>query len=53
MKLDHIAINAVNLETELEFLTEVLNPSLLQKWDDLRQAYVGLNNGPVIGCNRK
>ncbi len=49
MKLDHIAINAVNLEEEIEFLTRFLDLSLLQKWEDLRQAYVGLENGPVIG----
>ena len=49
MKLDHIAINAVNLETELSFLTEFLNLELLQKWHDLRQAYVGFKEGPVIG----
>jgi len=49
MKIDHIAINAVNLEVELEFLTEFLGLSLLQKWPDLRQAYVGFDNGPVIG----
>jgi catechol 2,3-dioxygenase-like lactoylglutathione lyase family enzyme len=49
MKLDHIAINAVNLEIELEFLTDFIGLSLLQKWPDLRQAYVGFNSGPVIG----
>ncbi len=49
MKLDHIAINAVNLEIELEFLTNFLGLSLLQKWTSLRQAYVGFDNGPVIG----
>ena len=49
MKLDHIAINAVKLEEELEFLTEFLGLSLLQKWTDLRQAYVGFENGAAIG----
>jgi len=49
MKLDHVAINAVNLEEEIRFLTEFLGLSLLQKWEDLRQAYVGLEEGPVIG----
>jgi catechol 2,3-dioxygenase-like lactoylglutathione lyase family enzyme len=49
MKFDHMAINAVNLDEELEFLTEFLGLSLLQKWMDLRQAYVGFENGPVIG----
>jgi catechol 2,3-dioxygenase-like lactoylglutathione lyase family enzyme len=49
MKIDHIAINAVNLEDEIDFLTNFLGLSLLQKWSDLRQAYVGLENGPVIG----
>ena len=49
MRLDHIAINAVDFEAEIEFLTEFLGLSLLQKWTDLRQAYVGFNDGPVIG----
>ena len=49
MKIDHIAINAVNLEDELDFLTKFLGLSLLQKWSDLRQAYVGFEKGPVIG----
>lgn len=49
MKLDHIAINAVNLEIELEFLIDFIGLSLLQKWPDLRQAYVGFDSGPVIG----
>jgi catechol 2,3-dioxygenase-like lactoylglutathione lyase family enzyme len=49
MRLDRIAINAVNLEVELKFLTELLGLSLLQKWADLRQAYVGFENGLVIG----
>ncbi len=31
MKFDHIAINAVNLEEEFEFLTEFLGLSMLQK----------------------
>ena len=49
MKLDHMSINAVNLESELDFLTDFLGLSLLQKWLDLRQAYVGFEEGPVIG----
>lgn len=49
MKIDHIAINAVNLEIELVFFTKILGLSLLQKWPDLRQAYVGFEIGPVIG----
>jgi len=49
MRLDHMAINEVNLEVEHEFLTELLGLSLLQKWADLRQAYVGFEKGPVIG----
>ncbi len=49
MKLDHIAINAVNLDEEITFLTEFLGLSLLQKWKDIPQAYVGSEDGPVIG----
>ena len=49
MRLDHIAINAVDLDTELEFLNGFLGLSLLQKWTELKQAYVGFENGPVIG----
>lgn len=49
MRIDHVAVNALNLEKELAFLTEFLTLTLLQKWDDLRQAYVGFPEGPVIG----
>jgi len=49
MNFDHIAINAVNLDEELEFLTEFLGLTMLQQWHDLRQAYVGFEDGPVIG----
>ncbi len=49
MKLDHIALNAVNLEDEIEFFTSFLGFDLLQQWDAPRQAYVGLESGPVIG----
>ncbi len=49
MKIDHIALNAVNLEEEIGFFTSFLGLQLLQKWDSPRQAYVGLESGPVIG----
>ena len=49
MNLDHIAINAVNLDEEINFLTDFMGLSVLQKWPDLRQAYVGFKSGPVIG----
>lgn len=49
MKIDHIALNAVNLDEEIEFFTSFLGFELLQKWDAPRQAYVGLASGPVIG----
>ncbi len=49
MKLDHVAIHAVDLDEELEFFTVFLGLPLLQKWHDLRQAYVGFEQGPVIG----
>lgn len=49
MNIDHIALNAVKLDEEIEFFTSFLGLSLLQKWDSPRQAYVGLEAGPVIG----
>ena len=49
MNLDHVAINAVNLDTELDFLTDFMGLELLQIWPTERQAYVGLKEGALIG----
>ncbi len=49
MKLDHIALNAVDLESEIDFFVSFLGLQLLQKWESPRQAYVGQETGPVIG----
>jgi catechol 2,3-dioxygenase-like lactoylglutathione lyase family enzyme len=49
MRIDHIAINAVNLEEEISFLVDFLGLKLLQKWDKPKQAYVGFDDGPVFG----
>lgn len=49
MRIDHIALNANSLDDEIQFFVEFIGLSLLQKWDNPRQAYVGLQEGPVIG----
>ena len=49
MKLDHIGLNAVELDTEIAFFVDSLGLVLFQKWDSPRQAYVGSPQGPVIG----
>jgi catechol 2,3-dioxygenase-like lactoylglutathione lyase family enzyme len=49
MRIDHIAMNAVNLEDEISFFVGFLGFSLFQKWETPRQAYVGMEDGPVIG----
>jgi catechol 2,3-dioxygenase-like lactoylglutathione lyase family enzyme len=48
MRLDHIALNVVSLDEEIEFF-EFLGLSLLRKWDEPRQAFMGFEDGPVIG----
>lgn len=47
--IDHVAINAVNLDDELAFFTGFIGMKLLQRWDELAQAYVGFDDGPVVG----
>ncbi|MDV3240158.1 MAG: VOC family protein [Gammaproteobacteria bacterium] len=49
MNIDHVALNAVSLETEIEFFVGFLGLQLLQEWESPRQAYVGSKEGPVIG----
>jgi len=49
LNIDHVALNAVSLETEIEFFVGFLGLQLLQKWESPRQAYVGSKEGPVIG----
>ncbi len=49
MNIDHVAINAKDLEEELKFFVEFLELNLLQKWEDKKQAYVGSDTGVVIG----
>jgi catechol 2,3-dioxygenase-like lactoylglutathione lyase family enzyme len=49
MNIDHVALNAVSLDEEIEFFVEFLGLALLQRWDAPRQAYVGAQAGPVIG----
>jgi catechol 2,3-dioxygenase-like lactoylglutathione lyase family enzyme len=47
--LDHIALNAVELDAEIAFFVDFLGLNLLQQWDSPRQAYVGTAEGDVIG----
>ena len=49
MNIDHIALNAVSLQEEIEFFVGFLGLDLLQEWESPRQAYVGAQDGPVIG----
>lgn len=49
MRIDHIALNANSLDDEIRFFVEFIGLTLLQKWENPRQAYVGLQEGPVIG----
>lgn len=49
MRIDHVAINAVDLDEELAFFTGFIGMKLLQRWDEPRQAYVGFDEGPVVG----
>jgi catechol 2,3-dioxygenase-like lactoylglutathione lyase family enzyme len=49
MNIDHIALNAVSLDEEIGFFVGFLGLKLLQRWDELRQAYVGFEDGPMIG----
>lgn len=49
MNIDHVAVNAVSLEKEIQFFVGFLGLQLLQKWDSPRQAYVGSKDGVVIG----
>ena len=49
LKIDHVALNAVSLEREIQFFVGFLGLQLLQKWESPRQAYVGSKEGPVIG----
>jgi len=49
MVIDHVALNAVSLEREIQFFVEFLGLQLLHQWESPRQAYVGSKEGPVIG----
>lgn len=49
MNIDHVALNAVSLEKEIQFFVEFLGLQLLQQWESPRQAYVGSEEGAVIG----
>lgn len=49
MKVDHIALNATSLQEEIDFFEGFLGFDLLQEWESPRQAYVGAQDGPVIG----
>lgn len=49
MVIDHVALNAVSLEREIQFFVGFLGFQLLQQWESPRQAYVGSKEGPVIG----
>ncbi|WP_175452496.1 VOC family protein [Thiohalomonas denitrificans] len=49
MNIDHVALNAVSLEKEVQFFVDFLGLEILQKWESPRQAYVGSKEGPVIG----
>ena len=47
VNIDHIALNAVSLQEEIEFFVGFLGLRLLQEWESPRQAYVGAQGGPV------
>jgi len=47
--IDHLALNAKELDAEIAFFVEFLGLELLQRWDSPRQAYIGNDKGPVIG----
>ncbi len=47
--IDHLALNAVNLEQEIAFFVDFIGMKLLQRWDTPKQAYVGFNTSFVIG----
>lgn len=49
LNIDHVALNVVSLESEIQFFVGFLGLQLLQQWESPRQAYVGLKEGPVIG----
>lgn len=49
MVIDHVALNAVSLEREIQFFVGFLGLQLFQQWESPRQAYVGSKEGPVIG----
>ncbi len=49
MNIDHVALNVVSLEKEIQFFVEFLGLQLLQQWESPRQAYVGSKEGAVIG----
>jgi catechol 2,3-dioxygenase-like lactoylglutathione lyase family enzyme len=49
MRIDHVALNAKELDAEIDFFVTFLGLDLLQRWDSPRQAYVGMEKGAVIG----
>lgn len=49
MKLDHSAVNAIDLDEEPAFFTEFLGLSLLRMWPDKRQAYMGAEKDRLLG----
>lgn len=45
---DHIGLNVVDLETSLTFYQELFGFSLIARWDDPKQAFIG-TEGLVLG----
>jgi len=47
-RIDHIGLNVSSLEESIDFYQRLFGFSVIEKWDDPRQAFVG-RNGVVLG----
>lgn len=43
-QLDHVGLNVADLETSIAFYQDLFGFTLIEKWDDPKQAFVGADN---------
>ncbi|WP_432743076.1 VOC family protein [Methylobacter sp. G7] len=47
-ELDHVGLNVADLEKSIAFYQDMFGFSVIEKWDSLKQAFIGAN-GIVLG----